>query len=130
MGVLGSVVYLVWAQKLVRLRGMPVKASRRLAILERLLENRRLSAEESAKVAGRRSFAVTMSANRIGRDFIQLIYAQANDPLPGGRCSSWLLSLLRLGGEATSRHSSHLNTPQHLHANTSSVGLTQRVNPD
>ena len=73
MDVLGLEVDLVWAQKWVRLRVMPEKARRWLAILERLLEDRLLFAEESAKMAGRLSFAVTMSANRVGRAFIKPI---------------------------------------------------------
>lgn len=88
----GNGADLVWAQKLVRLRVTPEKARKWLAILVRLLENRRLSAEESANMVGRLAFAVAMPANRVGRAFIKPFYVQANDPLPGGRCSAWLLS--------------------------------------
>ena len=128
MDVLGLEVDVVWAQKLVRLRFMPVKASRRLAVFERLLVSRRWSAEESAKVAGRRPFAVTMSANRIGVTSSNQFMPK---PMTRYQVAAAVLgsSLLRPGGEATSRHCSHLNTPQHLQANTSCVGLKQWVHP-
>ena len=71
---------------------MPEKARRWLAILERLLEDRRLSAEESAKLAGR----FFISSYRVGQHggcaSIKPIYAHSHDPLPSGRCSSWLLT--------------------------------------
>ena len=131
MDVLGLEVDLVWAQKLVRLRVMPEIARWWLAILGRLLEDRRLSAEESAKMAGRLSFAVTMSANRVGRAFIKPFYAQSNDPLPGGRCSSWLLTAAAwwrsyLSADFTSEHTTAL-ARQHFVCWTDAAGQSRLI---
>ena len=50
------------------------------------------SAETAQKMAGRLSFAVTVSLGKVGRAFVRPFFAQANQPLPGGRASPWLLA--------------------------------------
>ena len=107
------------------------KARRWLAILERLLEDRRLSAEESAKMAGRLSFAVTMSANRVGRAFVEPSYAQSNNPLPVGRCSSWLLTASAwwkgyLSAQFSSEHTTAL-ARQHFVCWTDAAGQSRLI---
>ena len=42
------------------------------------------------KTAGRLSFSVSISANRVGRAYVRPFYAQAHSALPGGGISPWL----------------------------------------
>ena len=67
------------------------KAARWTAQLEEILATGVLEQGMASKMAGRLSFAVSAAAGRVGRAFLKPFFAQANDPLPGGRASPWLL---------------------------------------
>ena len=86
MDVLGIEAHLVWEEKLIRLRVSADKIAKWVLVLERILRDLRLSAEEASNMAGRLSFAVTAAGNKVGRAFIKPFYAQVYSPLSGDRC--------------------------------------------
>ena len=49
----------------------------------------------ASKMAGRLTFAVTVSLGKVGRAFVRPFFAQSNQPLSGGRASHWLLAACR-----------------------------------
>ena len=55
-----------------------------------MLDTALLEPGQASKLAGRLSFAVTVSGNRVGRAYIKPFYAQAHAPLPGHVVSPWL----------------------------------------
>lgn len=68
------------------------KAARYMAALRSFLASGILTPGEASKLAGRLSFSVTVSGNRVGRAFIKPFYAQAHSPLPGFAVSPLLRS--------------------------------------
>ena len=61
------------------------KAQKYTQLLEAVLERQTLEPGQASKLAGRLSFAVTVSGNRVGRACIKPFHAQAHAPLPGKR---------------------------------------------
>ena len=92
MDVLGIEVDLQWARKLVSTCVSADKAQKWGSVLEDLLESMECSPELASKMAGRLSFAVIATCDRVGRAFVKPFYAQANCPLRGWRCGSRLLN--------------------------------------
>ena len=80
MTVLGCT--LSFSERVLHTKVDPDKAQKYRAQLEILLSCGTLSSGEASKLAGRLSFAVTVSGNRVGRAFIKPFYAQARAPLP------------------------------------------------
>ena len=71
MDVLGIEVDLQWARKLVSTCVSADKAQKWVAVLEDLLESMECSPELASKMAGRLSFAVTATCDRVGRAFVK-----------------------------------------------------------
>lgn len=90
MVVLGASVNLDWAKKLVTMHVDDVKAEKWKECLLTILECGICSAELSAKMGGRLSFAVSVAANRVGRAFLKPFYAQQHAPLKGNAVGCWL----------------------------------------
>lgn len=63
-----------------------------MAALRSLLASGILTPGEASKLAGRLSFSVPVSGNRVGRTFFKSFYAQAHSPLPGFAVSPLLRS--------------------------------------
>ena len=92
MHVVGIEVDLNWSRRLISLCVMQEAAAKWLEALRRILETQTLSPDKASRHAGRLSFAVSAAANRVGRAFVNPFYAQANAPMLGDRCSTWLLT--------------------------------------
>ena len=82
MTVLGSLCAVSFSECVLYTKVDPEKAQKYRAQLASLLSSQTLSAGEASKLAGRLSFAVTVSGNHVGRAFIKPCYAQARSPLP------------------------------------------------
>ena len=82
MVVLGATVIVDWPGKAMLTRVADDKAEKWTMILLRLLASGTCCQQDAASMAGRLSFSVTLSANRVGRAFIKAFYAQAMAPLP------------------------------------------------
>ena len=92
MDVLGIEVDLQWAKKLVSTCVSASKASKWTAALQDIIDQGVCSPELASNMAGRLSFAVTATCDRVGRAFVKPLYAQANHPMRGWRCSTLLLN--------------------------------------
>ena len=90
MLVLGALVRADFSERLVTTQVEPAKAAKYVGQLDAMLHSQTLSAGDASKLAGRLSFAVTVSGNRVGRAYIKPFFAQANAPLPGCAVSPWL----------------------------------------
>ena len=90
MVVLGATVIVDWPGKSMQTHVAEAKAERWREILLRLLNEGKCSRQEAAAMAGRLSFSVTTSANRVGRAFIKPFYAQQMAPLHGNAISERL----------------------------------------
>ena len=66
------------------------KAQRWRAQLLQAMEDGCLDAGAAAKLAGKLGFAVTVTADKVGRAFLKAFHAQAHSPLPGGLISDRL----------------------------------------
>ena len=90
MVVLGALIRADFPERLVTTQVEPTKAAKYGEQLECVLQCGTLAPGEASKLAGRLSFAVTVSGNRVGRAYIKPFFAQANAPLPGCLVSPWL----------------------------------------
>ena len=66
------------------------KLAKWLALIEEALRNQTLSSGDASKMAGRLNWACQSVFRRLGRAMLQPLYAQARNPLKGGRIGSWL----------------------------------------
>lgn len=90
MVVLGSLCGVCYPSKVFSTQVEPSKACKYMRLLRDVLESGTLEPGTASKLAGRLSFAVTVSGNRVGRAYIKPFYAQAHAPLPGCALSPWL----------------------------------------
>ena len=90
MVLLGAQVAICLARQSVIVSIDSVKADRWSRLLLSILDTRQCSQESAERLAGRLSFAVTVSLGKVGRAYVKPFYAQANDPRPGGG-ASWAL---------------------------------------
>ncbi len=90
MTVLGAELAIKWPYRSVSSKVDSAKASRWIDDLVAMVKRGVCSMELAAKYAGRLSFAVVVSGNRVGRAYIRPLHAQANTPLAGGTMSSAL----------------------------------------
>eukprot|EP00971_Amphidinium_carterae_P331919 6465766-Amphidinium_carterae.1 len=79
----------------ISLRVADDKADKWTSQLKGILDVGRLSPGEAAKLAGRLSFAVTVTANKVGRAYVKPFFAQAHDPLPHDALSPLLRESVR-----------------------------------
>ena len=91
MTVLGAELAIKWPYRSVSSKVDSVKASRWVDDLVAMVKRGVCSMELAAKYAGRLSFAVVVSGNRVGRAYIRPFHAQANAPLAGSTMSSALI---------------------------------------
>lgn len=90
MVVLGSLCRVDFRGRSLRTHVEPSKAAKYAQLLQTVLDTNLLEPGQASKMAGRLSFAVTVSGNRVGRAYIKPFYAQAHAPLPGHVVSPWL----------------------------------------
>ena len=89
--VLGARIAVELATRKISVGLDPCKAVRWQQLMLDIQRTGYCSAEGAQKMAGRLTFAVTVSLGKVGRAFVRPFFAQANQPLPGGRASHWLL---------------------------------------
>ena len=94
MKVLGTRVLLHFALRTVTLGVEPAKAHKWARGLVRNLFEGTMPQEAAQKAAGRFSFAVTVSGQRVGRAQAKALHMQANAPLSGARISDRLATSL------------------------------------
>ena len=70
----------------------PDKASKWALLLRKAIDENICDSGLASKQAGRLSFAVSVTTNKVGRAFIKPLYAQAACPLPGGKMTRWLIA--------------------------------------
>ena len=90
MVVLGSLCRVDFRGRSLHTRVDPSKAAKYAQLLQTVLDTALLEPGQASKLAGRLSFAVTVSGNRVGRAYVKPFYAQAHAPLPGHVVSPWL----------------------------------------
>ena len=93
--VLGAVCGIDWPRRQLRTCVEVSKAAKYSAQLLNVISQGCLATGDASKLAGRLSFAVTVSGNRVGRAFIKPFYAQSHRPL----CSNAVFPLLRRASE-------------------------------
>jgi hypothetical protein len=110
MIVLGASVNLDWPCKLVRMCIDEAKAERWVAKLQQLVQDKRCSSDEAAKMAGRLNFSIGVQGNRVGRAFLKPFYAQQHAPTPGGKMNAllfwaalWFIHYLKVRPQAVRR---------------------------
>ena len=89
MVVLGALCRVDFPTKVLKTHVEESKANKYAQSLRDMLDNSTLEPGQASKLAGRLSFAVTVSGNRVGRAYIKPFYAQAHAPLPGNLLSPW-----------------------------------------
>ena len=95
MTVLGCLCTVSFAERVLYTRVDAEKASKYRLQLKELLELQHLSPGDASKLAGRLSFAVTVSGCRVGRAYIKPFYAQAHSPTAPNTVSTRLLQSAR-----------------------------------
>ena len=90
MVVLGSLCRVDFPSRSLHTQVDPVKAAKYTQVLQTVLDTNALEPGQASKMAGRLSFAVSVTGNRVGRAYIKPFYAQAHAPLPGFVASPWL----------------------------------------
>ena len=88
--VLGAECRIDWPRRQLSTRVDPVKAVKYRDQLLRVILSGKLTPGDASKLAGRLSFSVTLSGNRVGRAFIKPFHAQAHKPLYGNATSPLL----------------------------------------
>eukprot|EP00435_Cladocopium_sp_Y103_P044779 s1987_g12.t1 len=89
---LGAEVEAMFSTRQLRTHVDHAKAAKYISSLRSFLAAGLLTPGEASKLAGRLSFSVTVSGNRVGRAFIKPFHAQAHSPLPGFAISPLLRS--------------------------------------
>ena len=89
--ILGAEVAVELARRAVSVRVAAEKAVKWSRMLREAIDIGILDAGLASKQAGRLSFAVSVTTNKVGRAFIKPLYAQAAAPMPGGKMSLWLM---------------------------------------
>ena len=99
--ILGAECEIDWPRRQLRTCVAPAKAAKYRCQLLGVIAGGVLAPGDASKLAGRLSFAVTVSGNRVGRAFIKPFHAQANQPLFNNAVSpllrqacSWFLQYL------------------------------------
>ena len=90
--ILGAQVAVQLANQSVSVCVAPDKASKWALLLHEAVVKNVFDAGLASKQAGRLSFAVSVTTNKVGRAFIKPLYAQAACPLPGGKMTLWLVA--------------------------------------
>ena len=90
--ILGAEVAVYLAKQSVSVCVAQEKACKWAQLLHEAIKTNIFDAGLASKQAGRLSFAVSVTTNKVGRAFIKPIYAQAASPLPGGKMTLWLVA--------------------------------------
>ena len=90
--ILGAEVAVILAQQSVSVCVAHDKAVKWSRLLHESILKNNCDAGMASKQAGRLSFAVSVTTNKVGRAFIKPLYAQAACPLPGGKMTLWLVA--------------------------------------
>ena len=96
MIVLGACCTADFSRKVLNTHVEPAKAAKYLELLRGVLVAGTLAPGDASKLAGRLSFSVTVTGNRVGRAYIKPFYAQMHAPLPGNDLSPWLRACRRV----------------------------------
>ena len=103
MVVLGALIVIDYPRAGVSVQVSPDKAAKWAKQLHQLLADGTCDPGQASKFAGRLSFAVTASCDKVGRAFVKPFYAQSHAPISGHRVSSrlrlaarWWLAFLTL----------------------------------
>ena len=130
MVVLGAEVAVLMARSRVSVAISEELAIKYAGVFLDILTKKKCTRVTAVKMAGRLSFAVSVTAGRVGRAYLKPFFAQANEPQPRER-ASW--SMLRaaawfaryLGQAPAITHSAGSDGKPHVHAWTDAAGAEQ-----